>query len=127
MPRVEASSSSWTKAIVGAALALLIALRLLSPPGFMPSFEHGALTIVSCPDYEPVQPTMGHHHGKSGKAHQQCPYAAASSLGAPDLQAFAIAAILLAGAVLLLGRARPSAAASWHYCRPPSRGPPILA
>lgn len=125
MPRAGATTS--TRVVVGAALALLIALRLLSPPGFMPSFQHGALTIVSCPDYEPVQPAMGHHHGKSGKAHQQCPYAAASPLGSIDLQAFAIAAILFAGAALLLGHASAFPLASRQHCRPPVRGPPVPA
>jgi hypothetical protein len=127
MPRAGATSSTWTRALVGAALALLIAVRLLSPPGFMPSFDHGALTIVSCPDFEPAQSPLGHHHGKSGKPHQPCPYASASALGAADVQAFAIAAMLLAGAALLLGRACASPPASRRYCRPPSRGPPIPA
>jgi hypothetical protein len=126
MPRVGATSSS-IRALVGIALALLIAVRLLSPPGFMPSFDRGTLTIVSCPDYEPIVPQMGHHHGKSGKVHSPCPYAAASSLGGVELPAFAIAAILLAGASLPIGRAGDYVAASRRHYRPPSRGPPLPA
>lgn len=30
-------------------LALLLGLRLLTPTGFMPAFDHGAVTIVACP------------------------------------------------------------------------------
>jgi len=63
-------------------LALAFSLRLLSPAGFMPSFEHGAVTIISCPDAQPMAPMAAHrhHHGKSRP--QPCPYAAAVAAGA---------------------------------------------
>ena len=114
------------RALVGLFLALLIALRLLSPAGFMPSFEHGAVTIVACPDFDPPSPMAHHHHGKTAK-HQPCPYASASSLGASEDWGCNFAAVLLVGAALLLGRASDYVEASQRYRRPPLRGPPIPA
>src|SRR5215213_9973866 len=64
------------------ALALLLGLRLLSPPGFMPSFTHGAVTITICPDAEPFSGTAGHDHSNRSKSlHQPCAYASAAWLG----------------------------------------------
>jgi len=34
------------RALIGALVAMLLAIRLMSPAGFMPSFEHGSVTIV---------------------------------------------------------------------------------
>ena len=106
--------------------ALLLALRLLSPPGFMPNFEDGAVTIVACPDFDPPSRIAHHHHGKTIK-HQPCPYASASSLGAADDWGFTSAAVLLVGPALLLGRASHYVEANRRYRRPPLRGPPIPA
>jgi hypothetical protein len=122
-------SSIMSRALLGAALAVLIALRLLSPAGFMPSFDRGAVTIVACPDFDPpAMSPMGHHHhhGTKAKAHGVCPYASASTLGAADLGGFVLAAVLLAGASLL-GRGSDYIAADRRHRRPPSRGPPIPA
>jgi hypothetical protein len=44
---------------------MLLALRVLAPAGFMPAFDHGAVTIVLCPDADPV-PAMGAHDHESG-------------------------------------------------------------
>ena len=114
-------------ALLGLSLALLIAVRLLSPAGFMPSFENGAVTIVACPDFDPPSPMAHHHHhGKTAK-HQSCPYASPSSLGASEDWGFTFAAMLLVGAALLLGRAFDYVEADRRYRRPPLRGPPIPA
>ena len=115
------------RAVLGAALALLIAVRLLSPAGFMPSFEHGSVSIVACPDFDPPASMGHHHHGSKGKAHQTCPYAAASALGTADVGGFVLAAVLLLGAALLLGRPSDYVAADRRYRRPPLRGPPVPA
>lgn len=109
------------------AVALLLALRLLSPAGFMPAFDHGAVTIVMCPDAEPpVHSRAGHHH-KQKQHHQPCPYAAAPALGALANDAPLLAALLAIGLALLLGR--PFAFLERHraYERPPLRGPPLPA
>ena len=36
-----------------ALLSLLLGLRLLGATGYMPGFEHGAVTIIVCPDADP--------------------------------------------------------------------------
>src|SRR5689334_2350602 len=107
------------RAVIGAALALLIAVRLLSPAGFMPSFEQGSVTIVACPDFDLPSAMGHHHHGTKGKAHQTCPYAAASALGTADVGGFILAVVLLVGAALLLGRPSDYVAADRRYRRPP--------
>ena len=118
------------RAIWALALALILALRLLAPAGFMPAFDHGAVTIVVCPDAEPIAPAMAghHHHDHSKKFHQACPYAAASSLGAtvadwPPLDA----ALFALGLALLIGRPFVSLERHRAHERPPLRGPPLPA
>jgi len=109
-------------------LSLLIALRLLSPPGFMPSFDRGAVTITLCPDAEPGPKSVGdhHHRGHSSAAHQNCAYASAPSLGtapgeAPQLEPAA------AQTEPPIARPTVTAIAAWTRERPPVRGPPIPA
>ena len=108
------------------ALLILLALRLLNPAGFMPSFEHGAVTIVACPDGGAALPGHNHDHSKA-HAHQTCPYAAASALGGLANDLPLLAAILVIGLALLLGR--PFLFIERHRSedRPPLRGPPIPA
>jgi hypothetical protein len=87
-------------------LALLLACRLLAPAGFMPSFDHGAITIVACPDAELAAPTMlGHHqHGRSKTQHQPCPYASASGLSSIAAVFAPLVSLLILAAALVLGR-----------------------
>jgi len=113
-----------------ALLALLMGVRLLVPAGFMPSFDHGAVTIVACPDAEPgvLAPMSAHHHGHSKLVHQPCPYAAASGVGSLAAGAAPLIGILiLAGAALLLGRTLLFIDRSRTHERPPPRGPPLPA
>jgi len=115
------------RALIGALVAMLLAIRLMSPAGFMPSFEHGSVTIVACPDAGPaVAPMSQRHHGRQDQ-HQPCPYAAASALGtAADPMPWAIAVVLLAAALVF---ARPYRLPDRRrdYEHPPSRGPPVPA
>jgi hypothetical protein len=69
----QSNRSAWT-----ALLLALLALRLLAPAGFMPAFDHGAVTIVACPDGAPDAPML-HHSKQHPKFHQICPYAAAAT------------------------------------------------
>jgi hypothetical protein len=111
-------------------LALLLVLRLLSPAGFMPAFDHGAVTIVACPDGEPVPPTKqmaGHHRHSPKTFHQSCPYASASALGGLVGDSPLLMALLAIGLALLLGRAFHFLDRQCPHDRPPLRGPPILA
>ena len=113
---------------VAALLALLLALRSLAPAGFMPAFDHGAVTIVACPDAAPAMPGMHHNDSPDHNfAHHPCPYASAASLGAlgPDWAPLLIAPFF--AAVLLLGRTFQFVERQTARVRPPSRGPPIPA
>jgi hypothetical protein len=117
-----------TRTICATLLALLLALRLLAPAGFMPSFERGAVTIVACPDSDGgAAPMSAHHDGHSKKMRQPCPYASASGFGSlsPDLPLL-VSALVLAVA-LLLGRTFIFIERHRTGERPPLRGPPIPA
>jgi hypothetical protein len=118
-----------TRASCAALLALLLALRVLTPAGFMPAFERGAVTIVACPDWEPpAAPMAGHHHHSPKKLHQSCPYASASALGGLAGDQPLLPALLALGLALLLpGRAFSFPERHRAHDRPPPRGPPILA
>jgi hypothetical protein len=113
-----------------AILALLLAVRLLAPAGFMPAFDHGSVMIIACPDGDfSAASVMHHHHHPADHVplHHPCPYASAAGLGAfgpdwtPVLLAIVFAAALRIGrAWLLSGRQR-------DQLRPPAIGPPISA
>jgi hypothetical protein len=117
-----------TRSICAALLALLMAVRLLAPAGFMPSFDHGAVTIVACPDADGAgAPMAAHHEGHSKKLHQPCPYASASGQGSLAPDAPLLVAVVLLAAVLLVGRMFPVLERRRSHERPPLRGPPLPA
>jgi len=110
-------------------LALLLAVRLLSPAGFMPSFDRGTITIVACPDAASAPVMMGHHHHSPGskKPHQPCPYASASLLSAVGDYLPLLATLFTIGLTPLLGPRFLFIEASRLWLRPPLRGPPLPA
>jgi hypothetical protein len=109
-------------------MALLLALRLLSPAGFMPEFVDGAVTIVACPDGGPVAAMAGHDHQESkAKLHQTCPYAAAAALGGLANEPATLIALLSVGLALVLGGNYAFIVRQRAHERPPLRGPPIPA
>jgi hypothetical protein len=115
---------------LAALLALLLGVRSLAPLGFMPAFDHGSVAIVACPDLDaPLVSPAGHHHhsGDHQFAHQPCPYAAASALGALGKDIMPLLAVLLFGAVLVGGRAFLFVERQGRRERPPSRAPPLPA
>jgi len=115
-----------SRTLCGLLLALLMGLRLLAPAGFMPAFDHGAVTIVACPDATAGgAPTMSHHDGGSKRLHQLCPYASASGLGALAAEFAAIGALIFLASALLLGRSFLFLERSRANARPPQRGPPF--
>lgn len=126
MRRMAAVPLSMRSAWAALLLALL-ALRLLSPAGFMPSFERGAVTIVACPDGAPAAPMPHHSPHHPGKFHQLCPYAAAATTATfgPDL-AVILGAILFLAACLI---DRPYILVARAKAREPPRlrGPPLPA
>jgi hypothetical protein len=118
-----------SRMIFAALLGALLALRLLTPAGFMPSFEHGAVVIVTCPDAEPVAALMAHHHDQNEhrNLHQPCPYAAGSAPQALGAAVLLAAAPIVAAMQLMLGRAVAAPSTSRTHDRPPLRGPPLPA
>jgi len=107
--------------------AVLLALRCLAPAGFMPAFDHGAVTIIACRDGSGAAPSRMHHDGEHQSLHQPCPYASAASLGALGPDWTPLLAILVFAAALLLGRTFLFAERHSRRERPPLRGPPIPA
>lgn len=110
-------------------LALMLALRLLTPAGFMPAFDRGAVTIVACLDADggPSAGAVHHHHGGSKAVHETCPYAAAAGLGGLAADFAPILALLILAPALLLGRTFQFIERQATRLRPPSRAPPIPA
>ena len=113
-----------------AIFALLLAVRSLAPPGFMPAFDHGYVTIAACPDADvPAVSVMHHHHHPAdhGALHHPCPFASASVSGAvgPDWTPLLPAAFF--ASFIPLGRAFLSIERQkgWEY--PPAIGPPVPA
>lgn len=125
----QVSIVSGTIRTMGMALiALLLGLRVLSPAGFMPAFNHGGVTIVACPDAERLGMTPRSMHHQHDKKHPSpCPYASASGLSAVGEQAAYLLDALMIGAVLLLGRNFLLMGRHRRRERPPLRGPPLLA
>jgi hypothetical protein len=111
--------------------AILLALRLVGSTGYMPGVDHGALTIIVCPDADQNAPlALGaahHHHGKTEHHHGTCPYAAASAVGALGGDFAPLLAVLILSAALLLGRSFLFLERSNARERPPTRAPPIPA
>jgi len=114
-------------------LAILLALRLVGSTGYMPGVDHGALTIIVCPDADENAPlALGaaahhHHHGKTQHRHGTCPYAAASAVGALGADFGPLLAVLILAIALLLGRSFVFLERSNARERPPTRAPPIPA
>lgn len=111
-----------------ALFALLLALRSLAPAGFMPAFDHGAVTMVACPGATPAMPGMHHQDPPNHNfAHHPCPYASAASLGALGPDWTPLLPVPFFAAVLLLGRTSLFIDRQTARERPPLRGPPIPA
>jgi UDP-N-acetylmuramyl pentapeptide phosphotransferase/UDP-N-acetylglucosamine-1-phosphate transferase len=120
-------SSTIRRSAAAVLFALLLAVRLLSPAGFMPAFDHGAISITVCPDGEPAPAPMAHHHHHGeAKLQQHCPYAAGAAPATAAELALVVAAVL-AIALLLVGRPFQSIRHRRLQDRPPLRGPPVPA
>jgi hypothetical protein len=115
--------------IWAALLVLALALRLLTPAGFMPAFDRGAVSIVACPDWDSGTPATPahHHHGGSKTPHQPCPFAAASGLGALSAALGSPLNVVILGPALLLGRTFLFLERHSARERPPTRAPPFFA
>jgi hypothetical protein len=106
---------------------LLLALRLLSPTGFMPQWRADGFRIELC---HGIAAAPAHHHGQPAKqqkkAHETCPYAAAAAGGfVVTPQNAAIEGI--AHAAERQGWAIAAAAPTdWRHERPRTRAPPPI-
>jgi len=116
-------------------LASLLAVRIIASAGYMPSLEHGRLSLMLCPDGEwtapatamPAMAGMDRDHGSSQAHHQQCPYAVAAAIpfasgDSAPLLPLPLLVFAILGAVFLAPLARRS-----RFERPFSTGPPIPA
>lgn len=124
---------------LAALFAAMLAMRLVSPVGFMPDWRAAAL--VPCHGTGParfVQPTATAHHvhhsapsnsepAKAADAHQPCPYAMAAVPATGGTQPPLVAAVLIVAVALLLGRTYRFVERHRAHERPPLRGPPALA
>ena len=112
-----------------AIFALLLAVRLLAPAGFMPAFDHGSVTIIACPDADSLVPATHHHHHPvdHSASHHPCPYASASGLGAlgPDWAPLHLGTLF--AAAILVGRAFLFIDRQMDWERPFAIGPPVPA
>jgi hypothetical protein len=122
------SASALRRQTVTVLLALILAMRLLTPVGFMPTFDGGKLTIAECPGDAPIpmpdMPGMRHDHRNSC---QSCPHATASGGGLVEAQPFAVASDFLPDAPLLGGPSALPPGRSSDHDWPPSIGPPLIA
>jgi hypothetical protein len=136
-----------TRLLLAAVLALWLAVRLLTPAGFMPSFAGGALAIVECPEADSAPPAIAMpempgmdmsmpgmtmpdgHDGHGGKAtfHQSCPYAPAGSIVGLAAGFAVFAVLFLVSALPPQARALLAIRAHATRDRPPSQGPPLPA
>jgi hypothetical protein len=113
-----------------ALFALLLSLRLIGSAGYMPAIEHGALTIVACPDADlnaPLGIGSISHHGHMQHRHATCPYAAAAALGAVGNDWTPLIGVMFFAVALLLGRTFLFVERQSGRERPPAIGPPIPA
>jgi len=121
------AASAATRAAFAAVLAILMALRLVNPAGFMPAFDHGAVTIVACPDFQPSAARMMHeHHRGSKKVQQHCPYAAGAASATAAELVIPIDRVL-PRSTALLNSASESTAPHRFWNQPPATGPPSRA
>jgi hypothetical protein len=113
---------------VAVLIAILLAIRLITPTGFMPTFEHGAVTVIACPEFGSGLgvPNSHKHNGQHEKARPACPYAAASSSASPGI-AIAVAAPVAGASAASVGERSSGFSPRRSRDRPPSRGPPLVA
>jgi hypothetical protein len=111
-----------------ATVFLLLALRLLSPAGFMPQWRADGFRIELC-DGIAAAPAH-HHHGQptkqEKKAHETCPYAAAAAGGLAIAPQSASLESVVHGAEKQGWAIAAAAAADRHHERPHTRAPPPI-
>jgi len=119
-------AASEIRALWAVVFALALALRLVTPTGFMPAVEHGRLTLVECPGSIPLPPMHGMDHSR-GKASEPCPYATATGAGVAGEQPRLQLEPMAGSAPEWRGAERIFSIPRGQHDRPPAIGPPISA
>jgi hypothetical protein len=116
------------RAVWAMMLALVLAMRLVTPAGFMPSFGGGRLTVVECPGSGPMpmMPMSGMDHNQK-KLCQSCPHATATGAGLVDAQPLLLTATTFATVSHSIASAFALSLRRGQHERPPAIGPPIPA
>jgi hypothetical protein len=127
----RAALTSTHRACWAVGFAFLIAMRLLTPAGFMPAWADGQVRIILCDDSgTQIGAATDHaHHGKTdGSRHRQsCPYAAASATPFLAPPAIGVVPPLSVAPDLTANTPVARLQLQWKIERPPSRAPPVLA
>ena len=109
-------------------LALVLAMRLVTPAGFMPSFDQGRLTVVECPGSTSMpMPPMSGMDDSQKKVCQSCPHGTATGAGLVDAQPLLAPAENYPTAMPRVGTLWSLPLRSGEHERPPAIGPPIPA
>ncbi len=111
------------------ACALALAVRLLVPAGYMPTEVAGMPTIAICDGsgaHLMTMPGMA-KHGDPAKTPpgSTCPFAIAAMASLGSVDAFVVAAPIVAAFVLRHEQAQPGPRLRAARLRPPAQGPPI--
>ncbi len=127
----RAALTSTLRACWALAFALLVAMRLLTPAGFMPAWSDSKVRIILCDD-SGTQIDAATHHAHQGKSdgskhRQSCPYAAASATPFLAPPAIAVAPQLEITSDLAASTKPARLQFERKIERPPSRAPPVLA
>ena len=112
------------------AFGLLLAMRLLTPQGFMPAWHGNQAQLILCDELGThVGASIHHWHGEKDapKHRQTCPYAAASAQLFLDPPATTIALQFAASSTVTPVHAFTGEPLKQPIRRPPSRAPPALA
>lgn len=126
----RAGTSSANRTCWAVALGLLLAMRLLTPVGFMPAWSGGQLQIVVCDDSGTQVGAASHHeHGKKDekKLRHSCPYAAASAESFLWSPTPSVDRPQDVAAIAPISAALADLPAKRKIERPPSRAPPVPA
>ncbi|HET6943141.1 MAG TPA: DUF2946 family protein [Sphingomicrobium sp.] len=123
--------TSTRRACWALAFAVLVAMRLLTPTGFMPAWGDSQVRIILCDD-SGTKIGAATHHGHQGKSdgskhRQSCPYAAASATPFLTLPTIGVTPPLAAASDLLASTQAARLEVERKIERPPSRAPPVLA
>ena len=122
------TATSQLRAAWAMMFALVLAMRLVTPAGFMPAFDQGRLTVVECPGSGPMpMPPMSGMDDSQRKVCQSCPHGTATGAGLVDAQPLLIPAASFATVPPRLFTPASIPLRRGEHERPPAIGPPIPA